>query len=410
MIKGARIPRSLPVLLIAAFYSFIVLGLPDGMMGVAWPSMSEAFGQPLGALGILMLCFTLGYLSTSLSVGLTARRIGYAALFTLAAGAMLTGGFGLAVAPTWLLALGAAAVLGAGAGWLDAGLNAYGAAYFRPRDLNWLHAFYGVGATLGPAVMTPIVASRLSWRLGYAAFGVTVAAMLVAFVMVRRRWKPAAADPDTGAGKPDAGSGARRPSPRRLAVVVGSALVFFLYSGVEVVTGQWAFSLFTIGRGIPDSVAGPWISAYWGALTGGRLLFGWIAERVRAMTLLRMCIAGGSVGIALIWIGSPPFLGAAGLVILGFSLAPMFPLLIGETPKRVGGQYADHAVGLQIAAANIGAVSLVGAVGFGVETVGLEIVGPVLAVNMILFMLGNELVERAAVGRKPQRVEGGNDE
>jgi fucose permease len=258
--------------------------------------------------------------------------------------------------------------------------------------------------------MTPIVASRLSWRLGYAAFGVTVAAMLVAFVMVRRRWKPAAADPDTGAGKPDAGSGARRPSPRRLAVVVGSALVFFLYSGVEVVTGQWAFSLFTIGRGIPDSVAGPWISAYWGALTGGRLLFGWIAERVRAMTLLRMCIAGGSVGIALIWIGSPPFLGAAGLVILGFSLAPMFPLLIGETPKRVGAQYADHAVGLQIAAANIGAVSLVGAVGFGVETVGLEIVGPVLAVNMILFMLGNELVERAAVGRKPQRVEGGNDE
>ena len=149
--------------------------------------------------------------------------------------------------------------------------------------------------------------------------------------------------------------------------------------------------------------AGPWISAYWGALTIGRVAFGWVAERIQAETLLRATSLGAILGVTVLWIGSPPVLGAVGLGILGFCLAPMFPLLIGETPRRVGASRSDHMVGLQIAASNIGAVSLVGLVGVLVEVVNLEVIGPAIFVNAALFALANEFVARrsGAVSHRP---------
>lgn len=405
---------SLSALHLVAYFSFVVLGLPDGMLGVAWPSMSGEFAQPLGALGVLLVGFTVGYLVTTAAAGPLIQNLGFPKHLSLAAGLMTLGGFGMAVSPVWIVMIAASAVLGGGAGMLDGGLNAYGAKRFRPRDLNWLHAAYGIGATTGPLVMTPIVASSLSWRLGYVFFGITAAAALLAFRLSRRRWETGgdqaeetargmaevgeASDgglgtghtaPD-GTGSPD---GTSAPDGVFL-VAAGSILVFFFYTGLEVVAGQWSYTLFTVGRGIEAGRAGPWISVYWGALTAGRVAFGWVSERFEAETLLRATSVTAAVGVVLLWVGTPPFLGAVGLAVLGFSLAPMFPLLIGETPRRVGEGRSDHIVGLQIAASNIGAVSLVGLVGVLVEAIDLEVIGPALFANAVVFGLLNELVAR----------------
>ncbi|NBF41101.1 MAG: MFS transporter [Spirochaetes bacterium] len=181
---------------IVAYLSFIVLGLPDGMLGVAWPSMSADFARPLGALGILLFGFTVGYLATTAAAGILIRRLGYYRHLLLAAVLMTAGGAGIALAPAWIAVVSAAGVLGAGAGMLDGGLNAYAAQRFRARDLNWLHAAYGVGATTGPLLMTPIIAADASWRLGYVIFGLCAAAAVVAFRLSRDRWRvPAGAAP-----------------------------------------------------------------------------------------------------------------------------------------------------------------------------------------------------------------------
>ncbi|MFW5694905.1 MAG: MFS transporter [Alkalispirochaeta sp.] len=390
------------ILLVVAFLSFIALGLPDGMLGVAWPSMSAEFHIPLGSLGILMAGFTSGYVLTTALIGSLVMWLGYAVVMIGSAASLALGGLILASAPGVTAAIIATVFLGGGSGLLDGGLNAYGAAFFRPRDLNWLHAFYGIGAAVGPAVMTPMIISGPGWRGGYGVVAAVSATILVLFVVTRRAWNRDVP------GAPDA-SGDISPTPvpdadiystaRLRAIGTGSVAIFFLYTGLEVVAGQWAFSLFTIERGMSAARAGMWVSVYWAALTVGRIVFGWVSERVSAPLILRGALAGCGVGIILLLPMPVPAVAPIGLALLGFSLAPIFPVLIGETPRRIGAHRAHHLIGFQIAAANIGAVSIVAAVGAAVEAISLEVVPWALLIALGLFIILNESLLVASAPR-----------
>jgi len=378
-------------ILAVAFASFVVLGLPDGMLGVAWPSMSGSFGVPLGALGILLTGFTVGYMSATILLGTLVGRFGYAAVLVTSMGALGTGGVLYFLSTNWILLVGTSAVMGVGAGLLDAGLNAFGAHRFRPRDLNWLHAAYGIGATLGPFVMTPLVASGTSWRWGYLLFALLALVGAVFFLRSRTEWTVSEAPPsETRTNRAGPVDDAR--DRRRRAVFVLSVALFFIYTGIEVVAGQWAFSLLTISRGITTAAAGTAVAIYYASLTAGRIAFGFISERLAPTRLLRLVLTGVGVGTVMIWIPRPAVTALPGLAILGFSLAPIFPTLVGQTPGRVGPRLASHMIGIQIAAANLGAVTLVGLVGIGVELLSLEIVGPVLAGTTGLFVVLHEIL------------------
>ena len=278
------------ILLIVAFLSFIVLGLPDGMLGVAWPSMSATFHIPLGSLGILMAGFTGGYVLTTALIGFVVVRVGYAVVMIGSAASLALGSIVLALAPGVVAAIVATVFLGSGAGLLDGGLNAYGAAFFRPRDLNWLHAFYGIGAALGPAIMTPMIVSGPGWRGGYVVVASVSAITLVLFFLTRRFWNRDVPGSAEGSGEDRSEVSADRAflPPGRLRVIgLGSVAIFFLYTGLEVVAGQWAYSLFTIERGVSAARAGTWVGLYWAALTVGRIVFGWVSERVATTIILR---------------------------------------------------------------------------------------------------------------------------
>jgi fucose permease len=181
------------------------------------------------------------------------------------------------------------------------------------------------------------------------------------------------------------------PSCRQVRLITaGSITIFFLYTGMEVVAGQWVFSLFTLERGIDAARAGTWVAFYWAALTAGRIVFGWISERIGVTIILRGALAGVALGMLLLLPSPFPLAAPIGLAMMGFFLAPIFPLLIGETPRRVGVSRANHLIGFQIAAANIGAVSLVAAVGGAVETIGLEVVPWALLITLVLFVAIHE--------------------
>jgi fucose permease len=382
---STRLSRSLFGIAVVAFVS---LGLPDAVLGVAWPSIRRAFVLPVSQLGLLLAAAMAGYLVSSGGSGPVVARIGVGRVLALSSGLMVASSLGYALAPRWWIVLAAALASGLGAGAVDAAINAFAAVRFPPRLVNWLHASYGVGAMLGPLLISGLMSAGLGWRWGYGTIAVILAAMTIAFARTVERWetRAPAGGPGPRAGEPGASLAATLGRPQAWTGIV----LFFVYTGLEVAAGQWSFSLFTEARGLGTGVAGVWVAAYWASLTLGRIVFGALASRVALDTLLRVGMAAATPAALLIWAG-PPALGVLGLAGLGFALAPVYPLLMSATPRRLGSALAGHAVGLQVAAAYLGAAVLPAMVGLWARRSGLEVLGPFLVAGTIVLLLAHEL-------------------
>ncbi|MBX0329466.1 MFS transporter [Oscillochloris sp. ZM17-4] len=366
------------------FVGFISLGLPDGLLGVAWPSIARARGVGVESLGTLLIAFSAGYLTISVLSGRILAALGVGRLLAVCASITGMSLIGFATVPLWWLLLIVAAALGAGGGAIDAGLNAYAAAHTGPRVLNWLHACFGVGATLGPAIMTATIATGQPWQLGYALVGGGQLALAAVFALTRKRWEDGAIAP---AAVP--GEAARHTSLRATASLPAvwlSILTFAIYTGLEVTVGQWSFSLFTIGRGVPAILAGQWVSLYWGSLTLGRVLMGFVAGRVAPRAMLWAGAAGALLGALLIALGAGYLADVAGLLLMGLSLAPIFPLLIATTAGRVGRAHADNAIGMEIAAATAGGALIPWLIGQAVGLGGVGLVGLGIVIAATLYL------------------------
>ena len=379
-----------PLLVGLAYLSFVSLGLPDGLLGVAWPSIRAFFQLPLDALGALLVTFTIGYLVSSFSCGRILSRISVGTLLALSCLATAASLLGYMFAPQWgvMVALGGLAGLGAGA--IDTGMNIYAATHFNARMVNWLHACYGVGASIGPALMSGVLMANRPWQWGYGIVGLWQALLAMGFGLTRRWWLMTGPSPE--ASEPASGGAVPQHRIWRLPVMWWSMSVFFVYTGLEAAAGAWAFSLFHEARAMPIHTAGAWVSAYWGALTVGRFLSGVVVSFAPVRLFLRMCIAGIALGAVLVWLHPTPVLSGLGLALMGLASAPIFPSLIATTPDRLGAHTA-HGVGLQIAAAVLGQSLLPSSVGVLAGSWGLEIIGPsLLGASLLLLALYEALM------------------
>lgn len=376
--------RKYSLLLVAlAYLSFVSLGLPDGLNGVAWPSIRGYFNLPLDALGSLLVMFTAGYLASSFSAGKMLALMSLGSLLALSCLGTAVSLIGYAMAPSWWIMVALGVIAGLGAGAIDAGLNTFAATQFSARMVNWLHGCYGVGAASGPVIMTSVLAMRHPWQRGYAIVGVWQLLLAILFGLTRRWW------PESLASEQRASSTvARVPASRtlKLPVMWLSITVFFLYTGIEAAAGIWVYSLFTEARAVPMKTAGAWVSVYWGGLTVGRLLAGGAVGFVPANRLLRLCVAGMALGAALIWVNITSPLSFLGLGLMGLASAPVFPSLIATTPARLGSAHTGNGVGFQIAAAVLGQSLLPAFAGVLAGKLGLEIVGPALLVAAIVLL------------------------
>lgn len=238
--------RHRSLLLALAFIAFVSLGLPDGILGVAWPSIRRTFGVPLSQLGYILMAGTSGYFLASFFAGSVERRIGVGGVLLASNLLVLTSLLGNALAPAfyWMIVFGLLGGLGAGA--IDAAMNHFVAASYSPRWVSWLHACYGIGATLGPLIMTTVLVRGLSWRYGYASVGVIIGAMSILFLLTIKLWQAdqtPEVNPMMRAGVTDA---------LRLPLVWMHIALFFLYTGIEVTGGQWFYSLFTESRDVAE--------------------------------------------------------------------------------------------------------------------------------------------------------------
>lgn len=383
-------PKGGLLLIGLAYLSFVSLGLPDGLNGVAWPSIRTYFNLPLDALGELLLMFTIGYLVSSFSSGMLLARMSVGTLLALSCLATAVSLIGYALVPAWWMMVTLGAVAGLGAGAIDAGLNTFAATQFSVRMVNWLHACYGVGAATGPVIMTSVLTAHNPWQRGYAIVGLWQLILAFCFGLTRRLWPKAIRA--QGHSDLTVGPTASNLSTLRLPAVWLSIAVFFVYTGIEMSAGIWAFSLFSEARDISMMTAGAWVSVYWGGLTTGRLLSGFVVGLVPVQRLLRFCIISLALGAALIWLDLTNLISFIGLGLMGLAAAPIFPSLIAATPERLGESHTANGVGFQIAAAVLGQSLVPAMVGWLADRFGLEILGPALLAASLLLLALFELM------------------
>jgi fucose permease len=386
--------RATAATLVLASAGFVSLGLPEGLLGVAWPSIRAEFGLSLDSLGMLLATAAGGYAIASTFSGRVLNRFGIGTVLAVSCGVTGTALVGYSVAPGWPTMVALGAVLGAGGGMIDAALNVYAAINHGPRVLNWMHAAFGLGAALGPLIMTAVIASGLSWSVGYIGVAIAQLGLALGYWLLRARFSGTA---------PTAHPRRASAELLRVPLLWLSVAIFFVYAGIEITAGQWAYSLFTESRGLSTTTAGIWISVYWASLTVGRILFGVVVNHVSVDSLLRACMLAAIVASGLIWLNVQTFLSLSGLAVIGLVLAPMFPSLIATTPARLGERPAADAIGWEVGAAVLGAALLPGVVGILAARLGLEVVGLCLVVAACVLFGLHELLVRLSPASERRR-------
>jgi fucose permease len=376
------------LILLLAYAGFIGLGLVNSLLGVAWPSIRGTFGLPVDALGLLLIGNTIGYMAASAASGRLLARLSAGTMLALSCGLAAVSLLAAGSAPAWPVLVALGFVSGLSGGAIDGGLNAYAAVHFSPRAMNWLHACFGIGATLGPAIMTAVLAGGLSWRAGYWIVSLVQLALALCFGATRSLWR----DSDTPSAAAQPVRSAPLAATLRLPTAWVGIALFFVYTGAEIATGQWVYSLLTESRGVQPTIAGVWASLYWASLTVGRILFGFAVQRVSPTALLRWSMAGAVLSALLIWQSSAPWLAFGGIALMGLYLAPQFPLLISATPDYLGAAHSANGVGLQVAAASLGGAALPSLIGVLAAAYGLEVLGPFLFVTALLMTVLFELL------------------
>jgi fucose permease len=384
--------RATAATLVLASAGFVSLGLPEGLLGVAWPSIRADFGISLDALGLLLATAASGYAVASTVSGRVLKRFGVGEVLAVSCATTGTALIGYSLAPSWPAMVVLGAILGAGGGMIDAALNVYAAISHGPRVLNWMHAAFGFGAAIGPLIMTAVITSGLPWTAGYVGVACAQLGLAVGYALLRRRFSSAMRPAAAGPSRHDTAALARNP------LVWLSVAIFFVYAGIEVAAGQWSFSLFTEARGMSTTTAGIWVSAYWASLTVGRILFGIVVNHVPVDALLRGCMLACIVASALVWLNA-----GWALAVIGLMLAPIFPSLIAATPMRLGERHTADAVGWEVGAAVLGGALLPGGVGVLAARVGLEVVGLCLVVGASVLLALHEVLVRLSPASAPRR-------
>jgi len=359
--------------------AYLSVALPGSTLGLLWPSMRLSFGEPVGALGILLVFGITASVISSVATGRTRVRTGP----LVAAGAMLTAA-ALAVeafAPSlWVMAVGFV-VFGLGFGAIDAALNAHAARHFGARDINWMHASYGLGAIIGPLLVTALLAGGLGWRRTYGLMALVQAVLACVFTVRRRGWRESPHVCLAGEDKPAPEQGTARRKPSAAATLTFTAVE----TGIESGAGIWGYVFLTAGRGLAPGTAGVAVSAYWAMMFAGRVVLGPVAERLGSARVLAAAVAGVPLGAVLMAVPGPGALAIAGLMILGLAAAPIFPLLMLTTGQRTG---TARMVSLQVAASAVGSAALPAGLGLAIGAVGARILAPsLLAVGLAMGVL-----------------------
>ena len=385
----------LSILLVIIYVAFISLGLPDAILGSAWPVMFKELAVPVSYAGFISMIIAAGTIVSSLLSEKAIRRLGTGIVTVGSVGLTAVALLGFSVSNQyWMLCL-FALPYGLGAGSVDAALNNFVALHYKSRHMNWLHCFWGVGAALGPYIMGLCLTGGLRWNAGYQAIGL-IQTILVAGLMVSLPlWKVKKAETDAGTENPVRG-GIRE--ALRLPGVKPALFAFFCYCAMESTTGLWASSYMVLFKGIPKDEAAKMASLFFLGITAGRFLSGFAAGKLGDRRMVRIGQFATIAGIAVIMLPLGSHATFAGLALTGIGCAPVFPCLLHETPENFGENRSQTIMGMQMASAYTGITFMPLLFGFLAEAVGTFLYPYYLLIFAIGMFVMAERLNKACAG------------
>lgn len=375
-------------LLLAVIYlSFISLGLPDALLGSAWPLMYPEFAVPVSCAGVISMIIAAGTIVSSLMSDRLTYALGTGRVTALSVGMTAVALLGFSFSHSfWLLCLWAIPY-GLGAGSVDAALNNYVALHYTSRHMSWLHCMWGIGAAVGPSIMGRVLAGGAPWNMGYRIVGLLQIALTAVLLFSLPLWKGrTAANPESGE--------AAGPLPLRQVVAIPGAKAvmsaFFCYCALESTAGLWASSYLTLYRGVPAATAAAFASLFYLGITAGRALNGFLTLRLSDSALIHLGECVLAVGLAALILPLGQTAALAGLVLVGVGCAPVYPCLIHSTPILFGADKSQALIGVQMASAYTGTCLMPPVFGLIANNISVAL----YPVYLLLFLAGMAVMYR----------------
>lgn len=387
------------LLLILIYLSFISLGLPDALLGAAWPNMYPRFGVPLSYAGIVSAIIAAGTVISSLQSERMTLRFGTGRItaMSVATTAVALIGFSLSH-EFWQICLWAVPY-GLGAGSVDASLNNYVALHYKSRYMSWLHCMWGVGAATGPYVMGLALTGGHGWNDGYRVIGIIQIVLTAVLIVSLPLWKKQERRPATG----NVTEEKREPMPLKDVLRIRGAkevfILFFCYCAIEQTAGLWASSYLHLFKGVDADIAAGFGSMFFIGITVGRGLSGFLTFLLDDVKMIRLGQGVMLLGIIVTLLPLGATVSLIGLILIGLGCAPIYPCVIHSTPAHFGADKSQAVIGVQMAFAYIGTLAMPPLFGVIANAAGVSLLPFYLLILLVLMTAMHEVLDRKTANK-----------
>ena len=386
-------------LLLAIIYlAFISLGLPDSLLGSAWPTMYQQFGVPISYAGIISMIISAGTIVSSLQSDRLTKKLGTGKVTAISVAATAVALFGFSFSHSfWALCLWAIPY-GLGAGSVDASLNNYVALHYESRHMSWLHCMWGVGATAGPYIMGIALSMGQGWNMGYRYIGIIQVILTSVLIFSLPLWKERTDETEVEELQTDpAENGKKVLSVREILKISGARevmLCFFCYCALEQTAGLWASSYLTLHKGVSSEMAAIFASLFYIGITVGRAISGFITMKLNDIQMIRLGQGIIVAGIVAMILPGSNILAMAGLVLIGLGCAPIYPCVIHSTPAHFGADKSQAIIGVQMAFAYIGTMLMPPLFGMIARGISVALLPSYLFAILVVMIIMHELLTK----------------
>ena len=373
------------LLLIIIYLAFISLGLPDSLLGSAWPTMYQEFSVPISYAGGISMIIAVGTIISSLQSDRLTRKFGTGKV--TAASVLMTAValFGFSISHSYAALCLWSIPYGLGAGSVDASLNNYVALHYASRHMSWLHCMWGVGASLGPYIMGYALTSGQSWNMGYRYIAILQIMLTAILIFSLSLWKKQG---NNDTGQTDEEAATKPLSLRQIIKIPGAKeimITFFCYCALEQTTGLWASSYLVLRRGLSAETAAGFASLFFIGITAGRAFSGFLTIKLNDTQMIRLGQGFILSGIVLLFLPFGNVSSLLGLILIGLGCAPIYPSIIHSTPEHFGADKSQAMIGVQMASAYVGTCLMPPIFGFIANHISVFLF-PVYLLAILVFM------------------------
>lgn len=379
-------------LLLAVIYlSFISIGLPDSLLGSAWPAMYGEFGVPVSYAGIISMIIAAGTILSSLQSDRLTRKLGTGKVTAISVAMTAVALFGFSFSNSFWILCFWAIPYGLGAGSVDASLNNYVALNYASRHMSWLHCMWGVGASLGPYIMGYAMTGGQGWNSGYGYIAVLQIVLTIILIFSLPLWKNRTEE------KNENSVNAKTLTLKEIIKISGAKeimITFFCYCALEQTTGLWASSYLTLHKGISADKAASFASMFFIGITIGRAFSGFITMKLSDSKMIRFGQGVAAIGIITLMLPFGEYISLIGLIMIGLGCAPIYPCIIHSTPEYFGADKSQAIIGVQMASAYIGTLLMPPIFGLIAEYINVSLYPVYLFIVMIFMVVMHEALLR----------------